>query len=121
MVAKDKSSETQLSSCPHCNCRLKPAKLEKHLQNVHLIKEFVTIHECAEKFRINERKVLELAQQFGCTVSVASDRIPIGIAKKIKGVFGFRSQTGIRRPKSSPTKVEARFVEGGLPSLGKKR
>jgi hypothetical protein len=121
MVAKDKSSEPQLSSCPHCGCPIKPGKLKKHLQNVHMVKEFITIHECAEKYRINERKVLELAQKFGCAVNAGSHHIPINVAEKINGFFSFRSQTGIRKPKGSLTKAEPRFVEGGLPSLGKKR
>lgn len=121
MITKAKLSESELSSCPHCKCRIKPAKLKTHLQDVHLIKKLVTIHECAEHFRINENKVLELVRHFGCTVKVSSDRIPMSIAKKIRDCFAFRSQTGIRRPKRSPTKAAVRFVEGGLPSLGKNR
>jgi hypothetical protein len=121
MAAKAKSSEAQLPSCPYCSSQIMPGKLKKHLQKVHRVKEFITIHQCAEKHRINERKVLELAQKFGCAVNAASDHIPIDIANKINGVFGFRSQTGIRKPKGALTKVEPRFVEGGLPSLGKRR
>ena len=121
MTTKSKPSERELASCPHCKCRIKAAKLKPHLQNVHLIKKFVTIHECAQHFRINENKVIELALQFGCTVKVSTDRIPMSIAKQIRDVFAFRTQTGVRRPKRSPTDTAPRFVEGGLPSLGKNR
>ncbi len=54
MPTKEKSPEAELSSCPHCKCRIKPAKLKVHLREVHLIKGLVVLE------RINtEPKKLE--------------------------------------------------------------